>query len=251
MVCLVLLLAGGGTLAAADARSAYLAGVAAQGTEDFELAVEKYKEALSLNPVYLEPMVGLAQSFLQLEEYDEALTFVTKARALRQEQPRSRRPGRPHPDRAGRCAGRPGSLHRGARPAAEQRGGAARHGRGGNRGGKAARTPSASTRRPSSSPRKARRRCFPSPCSTTSPGIAASAGTYYELALKSHASDPRVQLAAASWYASTGNLSMAEKHAQIALSLKPGLGPGADPARGHLSADGAICRRNRHAAGRR
>ena len=44
---------------AADARSAYLAGAAAQGVEDYELAIERYKEALSLNPAYLEPMIGL------------------------------------------------------------------------------------------------------------------------------------------------------------------------------------------------
>jgi tetratricopeptide (TPR) repeat protein len=54
-------------------------------------------------------------------------------------------------------------------------------------------------------------------------GDLARAGSYYELALKSHSSDPQVELAAAAWYASRGNFSTAEKRAQIALSLKPGL----------------------------
>ncbi|MGO9310378.1 MAG: tetratricopeptide repeat protein, partial [Spirochaetia bacterium] len=49
------------------------------------------------------------------------------------------------------------------------------------------------------------------------------AAAYYELALKNHSADPQVQLAAAAWYASRGNFSAAEKRAQIALSLKPGL----------------------------
>ncbi len=58
-VALSFLVLGGGTLQSrADARAAYLAGAAAQGVEDYELAMEKYKEALSLNPAYLEPMVG-------------------------------------------------------------------------------------------------------------------------------------------------------------------------------------------------
>ena len=68
---------------AADARNAYLDGVAAQGVEDYPLAVEKFKEALSLNPAYLEPMVGLAASFFQMEEYDEASTWISRAHARR------------------------------------------------------------------------------------------------------------------------------------------------------------------------
>jgi len=49
------------------------------------------------------------------------------------------------------------------------------------------------------------------------------AAAYYELALKSHSADPRVQLAVATWEAANGDLALAEKHAQIALSLKPDL----------------------------
>ena len=70
-------------------------------------------------------------------------------------------------------------------------------------------------------PRKARGPSSPLPSCPTSWEIRASAGRYYELALKSHSSDPHVQLAAARWFARTGDFSTAEKHAQIALSLAP------------------------------
>ncbi len=219
--CLVLLLAGGGSRAAADARGAYLAGVAAQGTEDFELAVEKYKEALSLNPVYLEPLVGLAQAFLELEEYDEALTFVVKARAL----------DRNNPDLAvleGRIriglsdvpAARSLFMQVLARQPnnVEAQLGMAEA--------------SIAEGKPRNALTQYTQTLALAPESTKAllsiamlydeTGDEASAGTYYELALKSHASDPRVQLAAASWNATQGNLSMAERRAQTALSLKPG-----------------------------
>ncbi|HYW84142.1 MAG TPA: tetratricopeptide repeat protein, partial [Spirochaetia bacterium] len=87
-LCVILLSAAGAArIFAADARAAYLAGAAAQGSEDYELAIERYKDALSLNPAYLEPMVGLAQSFLLMEEYDEAYTFVSKARTYDRNNP--------------------------------------------------------------------------------------------------------------------------------------------------------------------
>ena len=66
---------------------AYLDGAAAEGREDYALAVEKYKDALSLNPAYLEPMVGLAESFFQMEEYDEASTLDLEGAHVRPLQP--------------------------------------------------------------------------------------------------------------------------------------------------------------------
>ena len=62
-----------------DARSAYQDGLRAQATEDYALAVEKFKEALTDNPSYGEPMVGLAQAFLAMAEYDEAYKYVAMA----------------------------------------------------------------------------------------------------------------------------------------------------------------------------
>ena len=219
--CLVLLLGGGGARAGADARGAYLAGVAAQGSEDFELAVEKYKEAISLNPVYMEPLAGLAQAFLQLEEYDEALTFVSKARALdRNNQDLAVLEGRIRIGLGDVPAARAlfsQVLTRQPNNVEAQLGMA---------------EASIAEGKPRNALTQYTQTLMLAPESTKAllslamlydeSGDQGSAGTYYELALKSHASDPRVQLASASWYAAMGNMTMAEKHALIALSLKPG-----------------------------
>jgi tetratricopeptide (TPR) repeat protein len=208
-------------LAGADARSAYLAGVAAQGTEDFELAVEKYKEALSLNPVYLEPLVGLAQAFLQLEEYDEALVFVTRARSL----------DRNNQDLAvleGRIR-----IGLGDVPAARILFSRALSAQPNNVEAQLGMAEaSIAEGKPKNALAQYTKTLKLAPESTKAllsiamlfdeSGDQASAGTYYELALKSHASDPGVQLASASWYAAMGNPALGEKHAQTALSLKPG-----------------------------
>ena len=74
-----LLAAGLSGLFAADARSLYRAGSAAQASEDYPLAVESYTAALAANPAYVEPMAGLAESFFLMEEYDESLRWVTEA----------------------------------------------------------------------------------------------------------------------------------------------------------------------------
>ncbi len=43
-------------------------------------AIELFKSALDLNDKYVEPLVGLAESFFALAEYDEALKYIEKAR---------------------------------------------------------------------------------------------------------------------------------------------------------------------------
>jgi len=220
---LIALIVWGGTAAfGADARSAYLDGAAAEGREDFALAVEKYKEALSLNPAYLEPMVGLAESFFQMEEYDEASTYVAMARTY----------DRNNPDLAvleGRIR-----IGQGSVPAAralftavlreqpnnvEARLGIAEaeiaEGRPQTALGQYAQTLKLA---PESS-----RAILSLAMLSDESGDSVRAGSYYELALKSHSSDPQVQLAAATWYASRGSFAAAEKRAQIALSLRPGL----------------------------
>jgi tetratricopeptide (TPR) repeat protein len=222
VACVLLFSIGAPRLFAADARSAYLAGAAAQGVEDYELAIERYKEALSLNPAYLEPMVGLSQSFLLLEEYDEAARFAAKARTYDAH----------NPDLAvleGRIR-----IGQGNVPAAralfnavlarqpnnvEARLGIAEaevaEGRPKNALAQYART---LTLAPEST-----RAVLSLAMLSQETGDEKNAAAYYELALRSHSSDPRVQLAAASWYATTGSLDTAEKHVRIALSLKPGL----------------------------
>jgi len=206
---------------AADARSAYLDGAAAQGQEDYALAVEKYKEALSLNPSYLEPMAGLAECFFQMEEYDEASSWISRARTF----------DRSNLDLAvleGRIR-----IGLGDVPAARALFAAVLAEQPNNveaRLGTA--EADIAEGRPQTALDQYQQTLKLAPESTRAvlslamladeSGDSAKAGSYYELALKAHASDPQVQLASAGWYASSGNFTMAEKHAQIALSLKPG-----------------------------
>jgi tetratricopeptide (TPR) repeat protein len=207
---------------AADARSAYLEGAAAEGREDYALAVERYKDALSLNPAYLEPMVGLAESFFQMEEYDEASTWISKARTFDRSNPDlAVLEGRIHIGRGEVAAARALFSDVLARQPnnVEARLGTAEA--------------DVAEGRPQTALSQYQQTLKLAPESTRTilslamladeSGDSAKAGSYYELALKSHASDPQAQLAAAGWYASTGNFPMAEKHAQIALSLKPGI----------------------------
>ena len=56
-------------------------GLIAQMEDDFFRAIELYKASLSINPNYVKPMVGLARCFYYVEQYDEALNYVTSARA--------------------------------------------------------------------------------------------------------------------------------------------------------------------------
>ena len=219
-MAVALLCAAAGIVFAADARSAYLDGLRAQATEDYALAIEKFKEALTANPAYVEPMIGLAQSFLQLGEYDEAARFVAMARvrdrnnldlavlegrvrigqgdtgaaralftSVLQEQPNNveARMGMAEADIAdGRTRAALSGFSQSLKLAPE------------------------STKAILSLAQL-----------SDELGDSGSAGRYYELALKSHSSDPHVQLAAAGWYARTGDFAAAEKHAQIALSLAP------------------------------
>jgi tetratricopeptide (TPR) repeat protein len=222
LAVLLLLVSGGAAAAAGDARAAYLAGVSAQGIEDFELAIESFKEALSINPSYLEAMVGLAESFLAMEEYEEAARFAAFARKF----------DRDNPDLAvleGRIRIGQGDL-----PAAralfsgalakqpnnvEARLGAAEaevaEGKPKNALSQYAQTLKLA-------PESAKAVLSLAMLSDET-GDAAGAARYYELALKNHAANPRVQLAAGGWLARTGSFELAEKHARIALSLLPAM----------------------------
>ena len=71
-------------------------------------------------------------------------------------------------------------------------------------------------------------------------GDTAKAGSYYELALKSHSSDPQVQLAAAAWYASTGNFPIGGKARPDRPVPETGARPRKDPAGRHLPSDRSV-----------
>ncbi len=67
-----------------NARYIYEQGRQAQLQDNIPLAVEQYRAALNVNPNYFEPIVGLAESFFSLEEYEEALVYLHRARKLDQ-----------------------------------------------------------------------------------------------------------------------------------------------------------------------
>ena len=82
LALLFLLLAGigAGAQERGTPRQLYQRGREAQSRVQLLRAVELYRAALQSNPDYLEPMVGLAETFFALEEYREALDHVTRAR---------------------------------------------------------------------------------------------------------------------------------------------------------------------------
>ncbi|WP_455381332.1 tetratricopeptide repeat protein [Salinispira pacifica] len=67
------------TSGGATARQLYQQGQAAETSEDYYGAIESYLGALRENPSYAEPMIGLAQSYYSLDEYDIALKYAQQA----------------------------------------------------------------------------------------------------------------------------------------------------------------------------
>jgi tetratricopeptide (TPR) repeat protein len=222
LACVLVLLAVGAPSFAQDARAAYQEGLRAQATEDYALAVEKFKKALSDNPAYVEPMVGLAQSFLAMGEYDEAAKYVARARV----------DDRNNPDLAvleGRIRIGQGDTA-GARALfnavladqpnnAEARMGLAEADVAEGR----LRTALGGYAQVAKLAPESTRAILSLAQLSDELGDAANAARYYDLALRSHSSDPHVQLAAARWFDRTGDFATAEKHAQIALSLAPAM----------------------------
>jgi tetratricopeptide (TPR) repeat protein len=60
----------------------YQRGLAAATAEDWYGAAEAFLESLRLNPTYSGPTAALAECYYQLGEFDQALTWVRRARAL-------------------------------------------------------------------------------------------------------------------------------------------------------------------------
>jgi tetratricopeptide (TPR) repeat protein len=206
----------------AEPRALYLAGTRAQAEENYILAIESYRGALAENPAYLEPMTGLAESFVLLEEYDEALRWVEqalrldrvntdlavlKARILigleRAPEARELVSGvlaRLPNDVEARLALAECDIAEGKR--------------------RTALTLYSQTLKLAPESRKA---LLSLAMLSESLGDGAAAARYYETALRSHSADPGVQLAAASWEAGRGKLAAAEAHARTALSLAPAM----------------------------
>jgi len=57
----------------------YQQGRTAQLSGDYYSAIEDYKSALDRNPAYLQPLVGMAETYFSLGEYSEALKYVKQA----------------------------------------------------------------------------------------------------------------------------------------------------------------------------
>jgi tetratricopeptide (TPR) repeat protein len=66
--------------AGGEAVRLYEQGLARQLAEDYTGAIDAYRASLRVNPAYVLPMVGLAESFHALGEQDEALKWVAQAR---------------------------------------------------------------------------------------------------------------------------------------------------------------------------
>jgi tetratricopeptide (TPR) repeat protein len=68
---------------AQDARALLAAAESKRFSEDWYGAIEDYLAAVAKNPSYSEALVGLAECYYALEEYDQALSYVKKAAPLR------------------------------------------------------------------------------------------------------------------------------------------------------------------------
>lgn len=215
-----LLALAGARLGAADARERYLAGSRAQAAQDWAAAVEQYRAALSANPAYLEAAVGLAETLLALEEYEEALRWAGIARRL----------DATDPD----LAVLEGRIRLGAGETAVARaafeevlkrwpnnlealfGLAEADVADGRTRGALDRYAAALAIAPTS-----RRGLLSLAILRESAGDRAGADRAIELALRSHAGDAAVQLAASDLYGGRGRWDLAERHARAALAIAP------------------------------
>jgi tetratricopeptide (TPR) repeat protein len=208
--------------AASDAAVLYKAGNDAKSVEDFYSAIEKYKAAIDANPDYSLPMIGLAECFLFLEEYDEAAKWAAKATAYTREDTDLMvldariRIGLGDVKSARTILSRVLSKlpnHLEARFASAEADIAE---------GRVREALDAYIQTLKLAP-ESRKALLSLAILSDETGDPATASRYFDIALRSHSADPRVQLAAAGWYAGSGKPDLAEKHARIALSLKPDL----------------------------
>jgi tetratricopeptide (TPR) repeat protein len=81
-LCVAFLFAGvaAGAQESASPRALYEQGREAQVRGQALQAIELYRASLRANSDYVQPMIGLAEAFFDLEQYREALDFVTAAR---------------------------------------------------------------------------------------------------------------------------------------------------------------------------
>ncbi len=203
----------------ADARALYRQAEEARFAGDLPRAVELYRGALALNAAYLEPVVGLARTFFELEEYEEALRCAQEARRLDARDPdlailearaciAVNQWERAQALLSGVLAREPNNLEaRFALAELEVVSGKSR---------------SAASRyldalRVAPENRKA---LLSLAVLREAEGSPAEAERYLELAVRAHSGDPEVHRAAGEFAARRGRLPAAERHLLTALSLK-------------------------------
>jgi tetratricopeptide (TPR) repeat protein len=206
-----------------DARSLYQQGREAQMGSRTLQAIELFRASIQANPDYSQPMIGLAECFFALEEYEEALQYVLQAE--KREQGNLElwllegriRIGLNQLDQARalfqKVLGR-------ERNNLDAQFGLAEldlaQGRRGNAGQKYLETLRV---QPESS-----QALLALALLRQTEGNRPEADRYLELALRFHADDPKVRYAASRMALEQGNLNIAERHLQTALALKPGDG---------------------------
>jgi tetratricopeptide (TPR) repeat protein len=207
---------------AADAVGLYRAGDESKSIEDFYTAIEKFKASLDVNPSYSLPMVGLAECFLLLEEYDEAAKWAAKARIYVGEDPDllvlDARIRIGQGDLKGARSLLSGVLskqpnHLEARFASAEADIAE---------GRTREAVGAYVQTLKLAP-ESKKAVLSLAMIADETGDQAGALRYFEIALRSHSADPQIQLEAGRWYARTRKFDLAEKRALIALSLRPDL----------------------------
>ena len=215
-----LLMLAGVRLDAADARSLYQLGRRAHSSEDWPVAIEQYRAALAANPAYLEAAVGLAETLLALEQFEEAAKWAARARQLDTE----------NPDLAvleGRIRLGAGDVA-GARALfngvvktwpnnLEARFGLAEADVAEGRTGSALDRYGAALKVAPLS----RRGLLSLAILSEAAGDRTTADRAITDALRSHAADVSVQLAASDLYAGRGRWDLAERHARAALAIAP------------------------------
>lgn len=82
LTTLVLMATGLVNAQAPQALELYRQGIQRMEEENLFEAIVHFKDALALNPKYLDPMLELAEAYYYLDEYDEALRYVTMASPL-------------------------------------------------------------------------------------------------------------------------------------------------------------------------
>ncbi len=209
---------GGGTRGL-SARQLFQQGEQAETSEDYYGAIENYLAALKENPSYADPMVGLAQSYYSLDEYDIALKYAEQA--SRYSGNRSRvlnlqariLVGLGQIDKAA-------AIYRQVM-STEPNNVEARIGLAelavaqGNTDGALAQYQDAIRLEPQN-----RKALLSLALLYRSRGDNGVAGRYIRLALQYHSSDPQVQLLAGEYYLSQGDTDQALAHARTALALR-------------------------------